>query len=173
MKILVAIIAGGRSSRFGGDKGAALLDGRALIDRVADGLRPQVAALVIVGRDWQGLSRIEDRPASDMGPLGGLCGALRYAAANGFDAVMTAGCDVLPVPIIAQCGIIDGHYLFGLWSASLAAALDHHLATQTNHSMRHWIAKSGAETIHAPHPFYNLNTRADFMLYEAQQGLAA
>ena len=173
MKILGAIIAGGKSSRFDGDKGAALLNGRALIDHVADGLRPQVAALVIVGRDWQGLSRIEDRPASDMGPLAGLCGALHYAAANGFDAVITAGCDVLPVPIIAQFGIVDGHYLFGLWQASFATALDHHLATQTNHSMRHWIATSGAEINPAPHPFYNLNTRADFMLYEAQQGLAA
>ena len=173
MKILGAIIAGGKSSRFDGDKGAASLNGRALIDRVADGLRPQVAALVIVGRDWPRLARVEDRPAPDMGPLGGLCGALHHAGAHGFDAVMTAGCDVLPVPSLWEYGIIDGHYLFGLWPASLAAALDHHLATQTNHSMRHWIVKSGAETIHAPHPFYNLNTRADFMLYEAQQGLAA
>ena len=45
MKILGAIIAGGRATRFDGDKGAALLDGKALIDHVVDGLSAHCTAL--------------------------------------------------------------------------------------------------------------------------------
>jgi molybdenum cofactor guanylyltransferase len=176
MKILGAIIAGGKATRFGGDKAAALLNGKALIEHVADGLRPQVDALIVCGRDWPGMDSVADRPAPDMGPLGGLCAALHYGAANDFDAVMTAGCDVLPVPHL--CGDDDGfivkdHYLFGVWPTALASQLDRHLATESNHSMRHWIAASGAHEILSDTPLHNLNTPADFLLYAGTQGLAA
>lgn len=177
MKRLGAIIAGGQSTRFGGDKGAALLNGKALIDHVADALRPKCEEIIICGREWPGLESYLDRPQSDMGPLGGLNVALHVAQQNGFDVVLTAGCDVLPVPMFdasehGPC-VIAGHYLFGLWPSSLASKLDGHLATQTDHSMRHWIAVSGARQIESNLEFHNLNSRADFDHFAETQRVAA
>jgi molybdenum cofactor guanylyltransferase len=180
MKILGAIIAGGKATRFGGDKAAALLNGKALIDHVADGLRPQVEALVVCGREWPGIESIADRPAPGMGPLGGLNAALHAAQQNGFDAVLSAGCDVLPVPDFRRLSegedgavVVKDHCLFGLWPTVFAAQLDSHLSKGTDRSMRHWIATSGAHEVACDTVFHNLNTQADFMLYASAQGLAA
>jgi molybdenum cofactor guanylyltransferase len=205
MKLLGAIIAGGQGRRFGGDKGAAMLGGKALIDHVADALRPQVDALIVCGREWPGLDSVADRPAPDMGPLGGLNAALHAAQHEGFDMVLTTGCDVLPVPTFSRhpelvsgsmdkqqptvlvekwmlkqvqhdgsvvASVIKGQPLFGLWPTSLASQLDHHLATQTDRSMRHWIAITGAREVECATDFHNLNTREDFALYCASEGLA-
>jgi molybdenum cofactor guanylyltransferase len=176
-RVLGAILAGGKSSRFGGDKGAAQLDGRALIDHVADGLRPQVDALIICGREWPGLAYVADRPAPDMGPLGGLCAALQYGAEAGYTHVVSAGCDTLPVPHLSALlegpAVIAGHYLFGCWPTQLAPMLDQFLAGGGSHSMRRWIVHSGARELFCDTPFYNLNTRDDFLLYSGKQGQAA
>ena len=172
MKRLGAIIAGGQSRRFGSDKAAVLIDGKALIDHVADGLRPQVDAQVVVGRDWPGLLSIPDHPNPQMGPLGGLCGALRYAQRNGFDAVLTTGCDTLPVADYSRLGtaklvtreaphVALGQRLSGRWPASLAGALARHLATETNWSVRKWMAICGAVEVDLGMEFHNLNRVSD------------
>jgi molybdopterin-guanine dinucleotide biosynthesis protein A len=170
MRLLGAIIAGGGSRRFGGDKAAAVLDGRALIDHVVSALAPQVEDLVICGRDWSGMVTVTDRPTTDLGPLGGLCGALHYAAANRFDAVLTAGCDVLPLPDLSgltgpTAAVIEGQHLFGFWPVALTAVLDRHLADQPDRSIRQWVIISGARTVACTRNFYNLNTRNDLKLY--------
>ncbi len=174
MRRLGAIIAGGRATRFGGDKGAALLSGKALIDHVADGLRPQCDALIVCGREWPGIAMVDDRPTPDMGPLGGLNAALYAAQQSGFDVVFSAGCDVLPVPLFPApdgAAYIDGHYLFSMWPVALAGMLDQHLATQSNHSMRHWIEVSGARPIACDTLFHNLNTRDDLKRFGGGYGL--
>jgi molybdenum cofactor guanylyltransferase len=167
LKILGAIIAGGKSTRFGGDKAAALLNGKALIDHVIDGLAPQCDQIVICGRKWLDYDYLPDRPVSDMGPLGGLCAALHFAADHGYDEVITAGCDVLPVPILsAQApSVVAGHYLFGRWPVQLAGALDLHLSGQNNRSMRHWMAAANAQEIATELPLHNLNTASTFGHY--------
>ena len=163
MKRLGAIIAGGQSLRFGGDKGAALLNGIALIDHVANALRPQVDALIIVGREWSGLVSIADAPAPRLGPLGGLNAALTYAQTNGYDEVITAGCDTLPIPnnllslLTGVPSVVAEHYLIGRWPSNLASALVEHLASQSDRSMRGWLAACAAQMIPVPQPFYNLN----------------
>jgi molybdenum cofactor guanylyltransferase len=172
VKLLGAIIAGGGSTRFDGDKAAAMLDGRALIDHVAALLMPQVDALVVCGREWPDFISVADRPLPDLGPLGGLCGALHYAAANGFDAVLSTGCDVLPVPdlrVLAGPGaaVIEGQRLFGFWPVALFHQLNTHLTTQTDRSLRTWIANSGARSVSCGESLYNLNTRADLENYQA------
>lgn len=134
MKILGAILAGGQSRRFGSDKAVALYQGKPLLDHAADCLRPHAAALAVVGRDWTGLIRVDDYPEPGLGPLGGLCGALHYASANGFDAVLSTSCDVLgltgamaaalnPAP-----AILAEQPTIGLWSVSLATDLEGWLA---------------------------------------------
>ena len=167
MKRLGAIIAGGQSRRFGSDKAAVLIEGKALINHVADGLRPQVDALVVVGREWPGLLSIPDHPNPQMGPLGGLCGALCYAQLGGFDAVLTTGCDTLPVADYAKLVTSEvprvalGQRLSGLWPASLAGALARHLANETNWSVRHWMATCGAVEVDLGVEFHNLNRVSD------------
>lgn len=176
MRLLGAILVGGRSTRFGSDKAAALLNGKPLIEHVAAGLAPQVDALVGCGREWPGLTSIADRPEPDQGPLGGLCAALQYARENGFDAVLAAGCDVLPVPpdvarhLSPGPATVEGQPLFGFWPTGLLDALDRHLAAQPERSMRGWIAASGARTVRLDTPLHNLNTPDDLALYCAAEG---
>ena len=175
MRRLGAIIAGGKAARFGGDKAGAILNGRPLIEHVADGLRGQVDRLILCGREWPGFDCVEDRPSADMGPLGGLNAALYYAQQNRFDEVATAGCDVLPVAEFpreltdGKAIYIDGHYLFGVWPVQLAPLLDRHLSKQTNLSMRHWIAGIDARAIRSGETFHNLNTPLDVAEYATQR----
>jgi molybdopterin-guanine dinucleotide biosynthesis protein A len=177
VKRLGAIIAGGKATRFGSDKAAALLNGRPLIEHVADGLRKQVDALIVCGREWPGMDWAEDRPFPDMGPLGGLNAALQYAQQNGFDEVMTAGCDVVPVAKFprhvfdGRAVYIDGHYLFGLWPVALAPVLEKHLRNQDNFSMRSWITATGAQAVKSSDIFHNLNTPSALAQYAAQQSI--
>jgi len=172
---LGAIIAGGKAKRFGSDKAAAYLNGRPLIEHIADGLREQVDRIIVCGRAWPGMDWVDDTPFADMGPLGGLNAALQYAQQNGFDAVLTAGCDVVPVPELprnlpnGRAVYIDGHYLFGLWPVALAPVLDRHLHNQDNLSMRSWITLTGAQAISSLVALHNLNTPLDLAQYAAQQ----
>jgi molybdopterin-guanine dinucleotide biosynthesis protein A len=172
---LGAIIAGGKATRFGSDKAAAYLNGRPLIEHIADGLREQVDALIVCGRAWPGMDWVDDTPFADMGPLGGLNAALQYAQQNGFDEILTAGCDVVPVPELprnltnGRAVYIDGHYLFGLWPVALAPVLDRHLHNQDNLSMRSWITLTGAQAISSLVALHNLNTPLDLAQYAAQQ----
>lgn len=164
MKILGAIIAGGQASRFGADKPSALLRGMPLAEHVARALRGQCENLVIVGCDWPGLTRIEDRPHQGEGPLGGLNGALHHAAAHSFDAVLCAGCDTLPVPpnltrrLSPGPAVVDNHWLLGLWPSALAGALDSWLNTQADRSIRGFMRHVGARHVPFSTSFVNINT---------------
>lgn len=179
MKLLGALIAGGQSRRFGSDKALALIDGKPLIAHVIEALEPQVDQMVICGREWPGLPGIADRPAADQGPLGGICAALHYARENGFDAVLTAGCDTLPVPggladlFGDRPGVIKDQPLFGLWLADMGPMLDAYLSNQPRRDMRGWIEHSGAQEIETPIAFSNLNTLDDYAQLKAQRGMTA
>lgn len=170
MRLLGAILAGGRSTRFGSDKAAATLGNKPLLEHVRDALAPQVDAVVVCGRE------LADSPAPDLGPLGGLCAALGHAEAQGFDAVLTAGCDVLPVPdelatlLGSGPAVIAGQPLFGLWPASLAGALLDRLTTQDDRSMRGWVACTAARQVRFAAALHNLNTPEDLMLYCVAEG---
>ncbi|MGQ2929449.1 MAG: molybdenum cofactor guanylyltransferase [Sphingopyxis sp.] len=98
MKTLGAVLAGGRSSRFGSDKAAALLAGQSLLDHALAALRPHVDAVVVVGRAIEGQPMIADWPAPDLGPMGGIAGALRHAEAAGFDQLLCISVDCVRLP---------------------------------------------------------------------------
>jgi len=179
MKILGAIIAGGASRRFGGDKGVALLGGSALVEHVASAVQMQCDDLVIVGRDWPGIARVEDRPNQGEGPLGGLNGALHHAQVHGFDAVLCAGCDTLPVPpdlavsLVPGPSVVDAHWLMGLWPVALAAELDHWLIDQPDRSIRGFMRHIGVNRVVFDTDFVNINTpealvEAEALLFKAQ-----
>lgn len=168
--ILGAILAGGASSRFGSDKALALLDGRSLIDHVAAALAPHVAALIVCGRTHRDFETVADRPAAELGPLGGLNGALHHAARQGFDAVVSLPCDTPVLPpellpaliatrppaMLADCPVI------GIWPATLADRLDRFLAEEGSHAMRRWAHAVGAQPLPWPAP-RNVNRPADLL----------
>ncbi|MCF8707291.1 molybdenum cofactor guanylyltransferase [Rhizorhapis sp. SPR117] len=179
MRLLGALIAGGRSRRFGSDKAQALVNGRPLLDHVIEALKPQVGEMVICGREWPGLLSLPDRPEPDQGPLGGLCAALHHAHKAGFGAVLTAGCDTLPVPdklaglLDHQPGVIRDQPLFGFWFASMAPMLDAWLADQPRRDMRGWIDHSGANEVDCDIDFSNVNTREEYDQLVAPKGRTA
>ena len=167
MKILGAILAGGQSRRFGSDKAEALFEGKALLDHVADALRPQCAELVIAGRQWPGLTSVADIPEAGLGPLGGLAGALDYAERNGFDAVLSCGCDLLgiPVDLAKQLGaapaILDDLPIVGLWPVDLTETPAAWLADPANRSVYRFADFAGARRVPTPATITNVNRASD------------
>jgi len=167
MTRLGAIFAGGQARRFGADKAAATVGGIALLDRVAARLRPQCDALVVVGRDWPGLVRVDDLPRPGLGPLGALAGALGHALRQGHAEVLTSGCDLpdLPADLAARLApgpaVIAGQQLLGLWPATLADALLAHLAKSEERSMRGWMRAAGAREVPVAQAIANINTAED------------
>lgn len=166
MKLLGAIIAGGASRRFGSDKALAEFAGKPLIEHVIAGLLPQVERLVIVGRDHPGFSRIDDRPAPDMGPIGGLCGALNYGQLHNFDAVLCAPCDTpgLPADLAARLSpgpsVALGQRIIGLWPISLAPVLVEWLAGGGSRALHAWVTVAQAREVDCGR-FRNINHAGD------------
>lgn len=158
MRLLGAVLAGGRSSRFGSDKALALMpDGRTLIEHAVAAIAPHVEAVVVCGRAAEGLIGLADRPAADMGPLGGLNAALHYALGQGYDAVLTTGCDMPVYPAaLAEAlvgegaAVLKGQQLAGFWPAPLADELDAHLGEENNRSIFGWIERVSARVVERP-----------------------
>ena len=175
--ILGAIFGGGQARRFGTDKAAVKIGGVALLNHVANRLGPQCDRLVVVGRDWPGMDRIEDRPTCGLGPLGALAGALVHARAQGFATVLTSGCDLpdIPTDLCARLwpgpAIVAGQPLLGLWPADLAAPLLDYLAATDRRAMHGWVRTSGARTVEVDRSIANINTHEDLTTYLAGESL--
>ena len=167
MRLLGAILAGGRSSRFDSDKAVAPLAGRPLIAHVAEALGAQCETVVVAGRDWPGLVRVDDVPGPGLGPLGGLAGALAHALATGFDAVLSSGCDLprLPRDIAERLrtpdAVIADQPTVGLWSTHHADALAAFVATDAKRSIRGWASQIGARRVALDVPLANINRPDD------------
>ena len=175
-RLLGAIIAGGRSRRFGTDKAVALLDGRPLMTHVVDALRCETDDLVICGRIVEGYRCLDDVPAPGLGPLGGLAAALRFALAKGFGAVMTSACDtpVLPERLAQRLAgnspaIVEGQPLLGYWPASLAPALERYLTNSPDRSMYAWVQSVGGRVVAFSQVIPNINSRADLAALQRGQ----
>tara|TARA_R110000824_G_scaffold390760_13_gene587860 strand:+ start:23654 stop:24202 length:549 start_codon:yes stop_codon:yes gene_type:complete len=172
MKILGAVLAGGQSRRFGQDKAIVVIDGIAMFDHVMAALSEQVDQVVVCGRDWNGLVRVEDRPAAGIGPLGGLNGALAYARAHGFDAVVTLPVDVLPVPknlveLLQGAGpsVFEEQHLIGFWPVECSEMLDGYLAISHGGAFRGWLDHANVRKLPEPHQLHNVNSPDDLAAY--------
>jgi molybdopterin-guanine dinucleotide biosynthesis protein A len=98
MRVAAAILAGGRARRLGGAvKGLLVVQGRRIVDRQLDALRPAFARVFIVANDpapWRELSVacVPDR-VPGAGPLAGIDAALA-ALRDDEDAVLCVGGDM-------------------------------------------------------------------------------
>lgn len=167
MRILGAILAGGQARRFGSDKAHALYQGERLIERVASALAAQCEGVVVCGRSEPGFACIADRPGPGLGPLGGLNAALHHARAGGFDAVLSAPCDVPDLPHdLAQClsgtgaGIVAGQPVIGLWPVSAVRAIDTYLG-EGGRRLFGFAERIGARLVPVDPPLMNVNRPED------------
>ena len=163
--ILGAVLVGGRSSRFGSDKGSALLGGNPLRDHARALLMPYCDEVAFVGGD-----AIPDLPEPHLGPLGGIAAALDHAASRGFASVVTIGCDMprLPAGLLDQLIRRAPAYcveapILGHWPAALGAQLLAHIATAPDRSVHRWARTIGAIPVEASEAIANVNTREDLM----------
>lgn len=177
MTLLGAILAGGRSSRFGSDKAEALLGGLPLIDHVADKLVRQCDAVIVIGHDHARLPRIDDRPSPGHGPLGGINAALHHALAHGFDHVLTAPCDAVDLDadlaMLLQPGpsCVASQPVIGLWPASAAPVLDTMLDEQSGPAVMAFAERIGARAVTLASPPANINSPADLARWTQQNGI--
>lgn len=95
--LLGAVLAGGRSVRYGADKSAARVGGVPMVQRVLRAAEAVADELVVVSpRPVAGaetVRRIPDR-VPGLGPLGGLHAALHEARDLGLARVLLLGCDL-------------------------------------------------------------------------------
>lgn len=171
MTTLGVVLAGGHATRFGGDKAQALLDGIPLIGHALAALAPFVDQLAVAGRDWPGTQRIHDAPQSGLGPLGGLMGGLSFAAQNGYDAVLTCGCDTPGLTadhlraLAPGPAVLDAAPIIGLWPARLAPDLADWLAANPRHSVYAFAQAVGARRVVVAHPPRNINRPEDLVAF--------
>ena len=101
-RLLGAVLAGGRSSRYGSNKALADLGGLSLVERAVRTLEPVAATVGIIAND-SGVypDEVPVRPdlVPDLGPLGGLHSALTWAGDEGLDGVVVLATDMPFVPV--------------------------------------------------------------------------
>lgn len=95
------ILAGGKSSRMGEDKGLMLFNGKPVVQYVIDALSPVLNNVIIVSNNpaykMFGLEVVADE-IKEVGPAGGICAALQHSRSeNNF----IIGCDMPFVTIEA------------------------------------------------------------------------
>jgi molybdopterin-guanine dinucleotide biosynthesis protein A len=110
--LTAAILAGGRSTRFGGrDKSALVVDGRTIFDRQVSELSQIAGEILLVGGTIQAGPRPCVTPIADLipgcGPLGGVHAAL--SAARG-EPVIVLACDMpyVSAPFLAYLAGLAG-----------------------------------------------------------------
>jgi molybdopterin-guanine dinucleotide biosynthesis protein A len=106
-RITAFVLAGGKSSRMGRDKGLLEFNGKHLIDHVIEKLLPVVDSVIIIsnqsGYHDLGLPVIEDE-IKNIGPAGGIYTALKYSKTN---LNFIAACDMPFITTEAIKYIID------------------------------------------------------------------
>ena len=172
MRLLGAVLAGGRSRRFGSDKALARIGGETLLDRACATLQPHCDKVVVVGR-----GDVQDWPEPDRGPLGGIAGALLLAKAEGFDAVLSCPVDCADLPsdlrrrLEPGPAFVNGQPVIGLWLVDDLSAAQAILAGGRNASMRGFAERIGARAVKLGREPANINTPEDLARLEQQHGL--
>lgn len=170
--MLGAVLAGGKSSRFGSDKAQALVGGGTLLDNATGQLTACGAdPVVVVGRD----GGIADWPKPGHGPLGGLAAALRHARVLGLDTVLTCGVDSLGLPadLVALLGpapaIVASQPVIGLWPVSCLPQLEDLIAGDGHPGLYVFAETIGARPVELANAPGNINTKDDLGQYLAAQ----
>ena len=166
--VLGAILAGGQGTRFGDDKLLAQVHGISLLEWTKSALAEQVEEIVVCGREDPACPSLEDFPGRFLGPLGGLCAALRYAEANAYQHVLSVPADSHPIPrnlvdvLEGQhARVLQNQWLIGWWPAQMAGAMETYLRAG-HRSVRGWLDIANPERIgDASFDLVNINEPQD------------
>lgn len=168
------VLAGGRSSRMGADKAAAVLGGKPLLRRVIERLAPQTAGLGVnsnttTGLDFApGIAVFADTVPGHVGPMAGVLSGMRHVARHYPPAshVATVPTDTpfFPLDLVARlqaaislpgqiavaysAGIM--HPVFALWPVSLADELEDWLLTDDKRRVRSFIERHAMVEVYFP-----------------------
>ena len=190
------ILAGGRSSRFGSDKAAALLRGRSFLHIAALRLQGRCAQLAVSARPGSvseemalrfGLTVLADREGDAAGPLAGIHAGLAWAQGLGAEALAVRPIDTPLIPEdtldhlqrvlgdapAAYCATDDGpEPLCSLWTLAALPMLDEALAGERHPGVYRFLDSLGAAVFHAPNAglFANVNTPEELAAAEAAAG---
>lgn len=186
------VIAGGASSRFGGDKAVALLRGRPLLGWSLEALDAVCGEVAVSAREgggaWTlaaalGRRTLADDPARPSGPLSGLAAGLVWAREVGcsilvsrpvdtplvgvevFDRLLSEG-GTSPAAYARSSG--GAHPLCAAWNVALAGPLMAQLDAGNHPSVHGWLREIGAAAVDFGDDalFRNVNTRADLAFLE-------
>jgi molybdenum cofactor guanylyltransferase len=110
------VLAGGRSSRFGSDKLAEMIDGRPMLDRAIDAVRTVSSIVVVVASEGaspsvdDGVTVVHDRHAFE-GPLAGLATGLAGLGSFVEQVVVVGGDMPTLVPAVLErlVAALEGH----------------------------------------------------------------
>ena len=188
MKFATIILAGGEGRRIGGGKPLRMLAGKTLIDRAIERAREWSPVLAISVRNPQQVGRsdfsiIEDAPDLE-GPLAGLAAALRFARAEGWEAVLTSPADMpflpanfadrLSASIEGRCSAVAAsgsrlHPVCGLWRVAALEKLPDYLSTGRR-SLLGFADAVGVAAVswetQPVDPFFNINSYEDLKTAE-------
>jgi len=198
MKIAGVILAGGQATRMGGgDKTLLPLGKGCLLDAVIARLAPQVGAVALNANGDAarfarfGLPVLADSVSGFVGPLAGVLAGMDWAAAQGYDAVLSVAGDtpffpddlaiqlrdaMAAAPIAMATGPGGGrmarHPTFALWHVGLRDALRAELVN----GLRKVVAFShsrGCIDVAFPDDsaFFNVNTPEDLAIAQARLGV--
>jgi molybdopterin-guanine dinucleotide biosynthesis protein A len=190
--LLGLVIAGGRSSRFGGEKAVAEWRGRPLLLWAVERLRHACVQVAVNARPGtetcalaqrEGLLVLVDEPGAPDGPLSGVQAGLKWAEGLGAASLAVSPCDVPGLPddlyvrLAAAAG--DGaamvetsegrQPLCAVWPVSALAKVTQALAGGAHPPTWRMLEEVGAAKLRVDPAaaFANINTREDLARLEA------
>ena len=186
--ILGAVLAGGKSQRFGEDKSQVKLGDKLLIDYILSEIIEEFKEILVVSnssidfRKSEKISVIEDIK-KNLGPLGGVLTAMKWVKDNNKDykwiSTFPADTPFFKRSILqkflqdiqpeeSKLFFIKSnntrHNIFGLWSIDLMDKLEEDL-NKGERKVEVWANSIGVKTINIEFqnedPFFNINTKED------------
>jgi molybdopterin-guanine dinucleotide biosynthesis protein A len=186
--ILGAVLAGGKSQRFGEDKSQVKLNGKFLIDYILSEIIDEFKEILIVSnnqikfKNYENISLINDFK-KDQGPLGGVLSAMKWAKEknNKYEWISTFPVDTpffkkeLLQKFLSEINSEESklffiksnntrHNIFGIWSIDLMKKLEEDL-NEGQRKVEVWANSVGVKVINMEFinkdPFFNINTKED------------
>ena len=186
--ILGAVLAGGKSQRFGEDKSQVKLNGKLLIDYILSEIIDEFKEILIVSnnqikfKNYENISLINDFK-KDQGPLGGVLSAMKWAKEknNKYEWISTFPVDTpffkkeILQKFLSEINSEESklffiksnntrHNIFGIWSIDLMKKLEDDL-NDGQRKVEVWANSVGVKVINMEFinkdPFFNINTKED------------
>lgn len=195
--IIGAILAGGKSRRFGIDKCNIKLGDKTLIEHTISKIEKKFSEILIISNSQElqlnnkNTFIVKDCIRGQLGPLVGVLSAMKWVETNNkkYDWVATFPCDTpfFDIKIIDELEKVSKnnnkklyflksgkkrHNIFGLWSLQLKDILEEDI-NNNYRKVEDWADKIGLETININNKkfdsFLNINTKED--LKEAKKNI--